>query len=178
MRRRTRDYGPRPSVPEPRPVLLAAVRDFVGAAAAIDGVRRIALIGSLVTDKPVPKDADLLVTIAAEMDLDALARASRQMQGKAQKINLGAEAFLADQNGRYLGRICHWRECRARALCRAQHCGARNHLNDDLHDVTLPAKLIAEPPLELWPTIVRRVQPAADVEAILLAQAPSRENGP
>ncbi|MCP9629824.1 hypothetical protein NML43_22270 [Rhodopseudomonas palustris] len=169
MRRRTRDYSPRPSVPDPRPVLLAAVRDFVAAASAIDGVRRIALIGSLVTDKPVPKDADVLVTIDAEMDLGTLARASRRMQGKSNKINLGAEAFLADHNGRYLGRICHWRECRARVLCRAQNCGAREHLNDDLHGVTLPTKLIAEPPLELWPTVVRRIQPAADVEAILLA---------
>ncbi|WP_244432105.1 hypothetical protein [Rhodopseudomonas sp. B29] len=150
-------------------MLLAAVRDFVVAASAIDGVRRIALIGSLVTDKPVPKDADVLVTIEAEMDLGTLARVSRQMQGKANKINLGAEAFLADQDGRYLGRICHWRDCRARVLCRAQHCGAREHLNDDLHVVALSAKLIAEPPLELWPTIVRRVRPAADVEAILLA---------
>lgn len=169
MPRRTRDYGPRPSVPHPRPVLLAAVRDFVAAASAIDGVRRIALIGSLVTDKPVPKDADVLVTIDAEMDLGTLARDSRRMQGKANKINLGAEAFLADQDGRYLGRICHWRECHARVLCRAQNCGAREHLNDDLHDVTLPTKLVAEPPLELWPTVVHRVQPAADVEAILLA---------
>jgi hypothetical protein len=169
MRRRHYHHGPSPSVSDPRPILLAAVRDFVAAASGIDGVRRIALIGSLVTDKPVPKDADVLVTIEAEMDLDTLARATRQMQGKAQKINLGAEAFLADEDGRYLGRICHWRECHARVLCRARRCGEREHLNDDLHVVTLLAKLIAEPPLELWPTIVRRVRPAADVEAILLA---------
>lgn len=174
--RRRHHHGPRPSVPDPRPVLLAAVRDFVAAASVIEGVRRIALIGSLVTDKPVPKDADVLVTIDVEMDLDTLARATRQMQGKAQKINLGAEAFLADQDGRYLGRICHWRECHARVLCRAQHCGKREHLNDDQHDVTLPAKLIAEPPLELWPTIVRRVKPARDVEAILLAEASSKHS--
>jgi hypothetical protein len=33
-------------------------------------------------------------------------------------------------------------ECRPRALCVAQHCGERDHLNDDLHIVTLPQELI------------------------------------
>ncbi|ABD06658.1 hypothetical protein RPB_1950 [Rhodopseudomonas palustris HaA2] len=172
MRRRTRDYGPRPSTAAPRPVLLAAARDFVRAAAQIEGVRRIALIGSLVTDKPAPKDIDLLVTIDAAMDLDDLARTGRQMQGKANRVNLGGEVFLAGDDGVYLGRICHYRECHTRMLCRAQHCGARNHLNDDLHDVTLSPQLIAEPPLELWPKLIRRTELPADVEAILIAELP------
>jgi len=37
----------------------------------------------------IPKDADLLVTINAAMDLGELARASRRLKGSAQTINLG-----------------------------------------------------------------------------------------
>jgi hypothetical protein len=33
-------------------------------------------------------------------------------------------------------------ECHPRALCVAQHCSEREHLNDDLHIVTLPQELI------------------------------------
>jgi hypothetical protein len=50
-------------------VLLAAAREFIQAASACPGVRRIALVGSLTTDKPVPKDADVLVTIDGGMEL-------------------------------------------------------------------------------------------------------------
>src|ERR1700747_2366324 len=101
------------------------------------GVRRIALLGSLATAKAIPKDVDLLVTVERAMDLSPLARAGRRLKGLAQTINLGADIFLADTAGHYLGRICHYRECHPRVACRAQHCGLRTHLNDDLHIVTL-----------------------------------------
>jgi hypothetical protein len=162
-------YGPRPSVPDPRRVLLTAVREFVLAASACPGVHRIALVGSLATDKPVPKDADLLVTIDGGMDLGPLARVSRRLKGQAQSINLGADIFLADETGHYLGRICRYRECHARVLCHARHCGDRQYLNDDLDDVTLSPELIAAPPLDLWPAVTRRCTVPSDVEATLLA---------
>ena len=64
MKHRTRRQrpGPRPSVVDPRGHLLSAVLAFVR---ATPGVRRIALIGSLTTNKPMPKDADVLVIIDA-----------------------------------------------------------------------------------------------------------------
>ena len=46
------------------------------------------------------------------MELTELARISRQLVGSAQTINLGADIFLADATGRYLGRVCRYRECR------------------------------------------------------------------
>ena len=162
--------GPRPSVPDPRRHLLAAVLGFVREASSLPGVLRIALVGSLATDKPVPKDADVLVTIDAGMDLFPLARLGRRLKGTAQKINLGGDIFLVDETGCYIGRICHYRECHPRALCRAQHCGRRQHLNDDLHVVTLGPQLIAAPPIDLWPRIVRRVPVPADTEALLVAE--------
>jgi hypothetical protein len=166
--RQRRDYGPQPSIAEPRPVLLRAVRAFVQAAAQCAGVHRIALVGSLATDKAVPKDADVLMTIDHPMDLARLAPIGRRLKGEAQKINLGADIFLADTNGRYVGRICGYRECHHRMACDAQHCGGHDHLNDDLHVVTLKPDLIAAPPLDLWPAVVRRAVLPDDVEAILL----------
>ena len=170
MRHRSRrpPPGPRPSIAEPRPHLLRAVLAFVRSARLCPGVRRIALVGSLTTGKPVPKDADVLVTVDGVDDLGPLARLGRRLKGQGQHINLGADVFLADETGRYLGRICGYRECHPRALCRALSCGRRQHLNDDLQIVTLAAELIAAPPVELWPRIVRRTDVPADVEEELL----------
>jgi hypothetical protein len=168
--RRNPSHSPRPSVVEPRRALLLAVRSFVRAACTCPGVLRIALMGSLVTSKAIPKDADVLVTINVTMDLGELARAGRRLKGAAQTINLGADIFLADVTGRYLGRICHYRECHPRVACLAQHCGRREHLNDDLHVVTLSKELLAAPPVDLWPSVIRRLTVPADVEALLLTE--------
>jgi hypothetical protein len=61
--------------------LLQAVAQFVREAAGLPGVLRIALIGSLVTAKPAPRDADVLVTVEDGMDLGKLARAGRRLKG-------------------------------------------------------------------------------------------------
>jgi hypothetical protein len=146
-------------------------RARVRAGGAVDaGVLRIALLGSLATDKPVPKDADVLVTIDPAMNLAPLARLGRRLQGTAQTINLAADIFLADAAGRYLGRICHYRECWRRMACRALNCGLRQHLNDDLQTVTLSPALVAAPPIELWPHIVARCAVPADTQALLVAK--------
>jgi hypothetical protein len=167
-KRRNRSRAPSPSVAEPRRPLLLAVFAFVLAARACPGVQRISLLGSILTAKALPKDVDVLVTIDAATDLTKLSRSGRRLMGQAQTINLGADIFLVDMTGRYLGRICHYRECHPRVLCHAQHCGQRDHLNDDLHIVTLSQKLIASPPVELWPRVIRRLSVPTDVEEALL----------
>ena len=68
-----------------RPHLLAGALRFVQATRQIDGVLRIALIGSLTTTKPSPKDADLLVTVRDDADLAPLAAAGRKLKGHAQR---------------------------------------------------------------------------------------------
>jgi len=128
----------------------------------------MALIGSLTTAKPLPKDADVFVTIEDGLDLGPLASAARRLKGTAQQMNLGADIFLANAQGRYVGRICLAIAIRAVA-CRAQHCGREAHLNDDLQVVTLASTLMASPPVELWPEIRRRVPVPGDVEELLLA---------
>jgi hypothetical protein len=168
--RRYRPCDPSPSVVEPRRPLLLGVFSFVLATRLCPGVRRIALLGSLTTAKAIPKDVDLLVTIEPAMDLTQLARAGRRLKGLAQTINLGADIFLSDTAGQYLGRICHYRECHPRIACRAQHCGLRTHLNDDLHVVTLSKDLLASPPIELWPKVIRRLAVPDDLEEVLLTK--------
>ena len=165
--RRNQPPAASPSVAEPRRPLLLAALAFVRAARNCPGVQRISLLGSILTTKPIPKDIDVLITIDATMDLATLARSGRRLMGQAQTINLGADVFLADTTGRYLGRICHYRECHPRVLCHAQHCG-QDRLNDDLHIVTLSRDLIASPPVELWPKVIRRLPVPTDVEEELL----------
>jgi hypothetical protein len=167
---RNRSAGPTPTVAEPRRPLLLAIRSFVLAARGCRGVLRIALLGSLTTIKAIPKDADVLVTIDRVMELAELARAGRQLQGFAQSMNLGADIFLADDRGCYIGRICHYRKCFPRAACHAQNCGHREHLSDDLQVVTLTNELIAAPPVILWPNVVRRITVPSDVEELLLTE--------
>jgi predicted nucleotidyltransferase len=162
-------YGERTAI-EVRSTLLELTRDFAISAQACSGVVRLALIGSILTAKPRPKDVDVLVTVAPIVDLPKLAKLGRRLKGSAQaRLNSGADVFLADERGSYLGRICHYRECHPRVLCRARHCGAVQHLTDDLDALCLDAALIATPPVELWPTIVTRVAVPDDVEHLLLA---------
>jgi hypothetical protein len=163
-----RQYGPRSSV-EVRATLLQLTCEFVLSARRLPGVLRIALLGSLLTTKPRPKDADVLVTIDDGMDLVALARMGRRLKGSTQaRLNSGADVFLATSGAHYIGRICHYRECHPRVLCRARHCGAVPHLADDLDVVDLSCELLATPPLEVYPTISARVAIPADVERLLL----------
>ena len=168
--KRSRYYGPSPTVAEPRRPLILGVLSFVRAIRDCPGVLRVALLGSLTTTKVIPKDVDVLVTIDGAVALSRLARAGRRLQGFAQAKNLGADIFLADDRGRYIGRICYYRQCFPRAACHAQNCGRREHLNDDLQVVTLADQLIAAPPITLWPNVVRRGTVPADVEELLLTE--------
>jgi hypothetical protein len=147
--------------------LLDEVALFVQATSQIPGVRRIALIGSLTSDKPDPKDADILVTVTDTLDLARLAEQGRKLKGHCQSFNRGGEVFLADEQNRYLGRICPWKRCEPyiRAACQAQNCGQRPFLHDDLHVIKLPAHLFAAPPLILWPELVASVAVPEDVVA-------------
>jgi len=153
-----------------RAFLLSEVLDFVHRARKCAGVTQIALVGSLATDKRDPKDADVLVTVDDGADLSTLATAGRRLKGRAQSQNKGADIFLANRSGNYIGRTCHWRECAPgiRMSCDARHCGIRPFLHDDLDTVKLDAALVRSPPIELWPSVVRRVPVPRDVEELLL----------
>ena len=99
--------------------------------------------------------------MAADSRLDRLAKAGRPLKGYAQARNSGADIFLADPKGQYIGRVCHWRECRPgmRLACQAQRCGQRELLSDDLQVPVDSGGCTA---------VIRRVAIPADVEQILL----------
>jgi hypothetical protein len=155
---------------EQRRQLLAEVLLFTQAAIRLPGIVRIALIGSLTTDKPDPKDADLLVTVMDDADLTQLATLGRKLQGHAQSFNRGGEVFLADPQHRYLGRTCPWKQCGLgiRASCDVLHCGQRPFLHDDLEDIQLDKSLIAQPPMVLWPKFVTHVPIPDDLAEIVI----------
>ncbi len=160
-------YGERSSS-EVRETLLRLVLDFVQSARNVAGVVRIAMLGSLLSSKARPKDADLLVSLLGDIDLGPLAQLGRRLQGRAQGMNSTADIFLADEAGQYIGRVCRYRECFPRVRCQARHCGARPHLKDDLDALTLPRDLVASPPLTLHPMVTALITVPEDVQRLLL----------
>ncbi|MGB6223436.1 UPF0158 family protein [Haloferula sp.] len=160
-----------PPLPDKRPDLLRAVMDFVRETHQLPGVYRISLIGSLVTSKSIPKDVDILVEVDEVTPLQKLAKLTRNLLGKTLQTgdNCGADVFLCDQDGEYLGRICSYKNCapNIRRSCPAKHCGRREYLCDDLQNVDLDPSLIAEPPLTLWPKFVARAEIPDDVRAAI-----------
>jgi predicted nucleotidyltransferase len=169
---------PRTSDPGRRRELLEAAVRFILAAARVSGVRSISLLGSITTDRENPKDVDLLVVVADDTDLAVLAAHARRLQGGAQHFNCGADVFLADEHANYLGRTCHWKDCRPgiRVACDALNCGRRPHLHDDLDNVRLSKQTVEAPPVTVWPRIMRRCALPSDVErALALLDTPSNK---
>jgi hypothetical protein len=152
-----------------RSELLTAAARFVRAVVAVPGVRRVSLLGSIMTAKPDPKDIDLLLTISDDADVAAIALYARRLQGQAQQCNRGADVFLANEQDVYLGRTCRWRDCRPgiRASCDALHCGTRPHLHDDFSQIRLASSVVTAPPVTLWPGLIRRVPVPVDVERMI-----------
>ena len=144
------------NLPPLRQFLLLEALSFIKAASRISGVLRIAMIGSLTTAKAEPKDIDLMLTVDDGLDLERLAATGRRLKGRAQGRNSGADIFLLNARGEYIGRTCQWRECApgVRMSCRADSCGRRPYLYDDLRVLTLTELVVSHPPLQLWPEIV------------------------
>ena len=162
-------YNP-PPLPELRKIMFAEVRRFVRFARDISGVQRIALIGSLASDKEFPKDIDMLVTIADDCDLTQLARLGRELAGHMAAHTSGADVFLSSSSGEYLGRTCSWKKCApgVRASCDAQSCGRRHYLHDDFESIRLSEKIVQHPPVILWPEITLAPKTPADVHELLI----------
>ncbi len=152
-----------------RILLIEETIEFTVRAIKTHGVKRIALIGSLPTDKANPKDTDVLITISEDIDLKDFARLSRRLQGRSQGFNRWANIFLVSEQGEYLGRTCPWRDCRsgARPSCQALHCGWRPHLYDDLQNIVLENEVIEQPSIELWPNLIVRIRIPDDLKEYL-----------
>jgi hypothetical protein len=162
-------YDP-PPLPDLRKIMFAEVRRFVRFARDIEGVRRIALIGSLTTDKEFPKDIDVLLTVSDGCDLAPLAHLGRQLIGHMNIHRAGADVFLTSEHGEYIGRTCPWKNCGPgyRKSCDALHCGERPYLHDDLNAVHLKKEVIAYPCVVLWPILAAATEVPPDVHEQLI----------
>ncbi len=150
--------------------LIQLVYEFYISCLKINEVKRIALVGSILTQKEKPRDVDLLLTIPDDLDLTRLAKISRVLQGKSGQLGGGADVFVANLRNEYLGRICIWKVCKfgVRMRCDADNCGRREYLHDDLSVIKLPKELIDSPSLILFPKIVCNVIIPLDVEEGLI----------
>jgi len=154
--------------PTKRQKLLAHLPWFVRSVAKLEGVRRISILGSITTEKEKPKDIDFLVMVEDTAELEPLARLGRRLKGRTGSEGGGADIFLTDTRGNYIGRTCSWKECRpgVRRSCFALNCGQREYLYDDLQKITLSKKTIAGA-LQLWPKLEKRVGLPCDLEKVL-----------
>jgi hypothetical protein len=150
-----------------RDSLLEAALWFVQAAAQLSEVQRIVLIGSILSDRQSPerrrptgvrcrrcrsRTAGGTPAPRAAPEPEPLCR---RILGRRATPVFGSDLFLE---------VVPARDSR---LSDALHCGRRPHLHDDLATIRLPDSLIAAPPLELWPIVVRRCQVPADVERLV-----------
>ena len=154
--------------PTLREHLLNAGAEFVERLKPVPSVRRIALIGSLTTDKDNPKDIDFLVTVDPSADIPRVAAWGRRLKGQAQQRSAGADVFLCSEDDRYLGRLCGYRTCQPRAACLGGECHLGTHLKTDFAVVQLSRELVHNPPIILWPRIEARMPPPEDVQRCLL----------
>ena len=69
-----------PNDEDVRAFLIAEAFRFIDRIVAIPGLRRIAIVGSLIAFKAQPKDVDILITIDDEADLTSLATAARSLK--------------------------------------------------------------------------------------------------
>lgn len=138
-----------------RQLLLEAGETFVRRIVLVHGVERIALVGSITTDKTKPKDIDFLLTVSVDIDMKAVAMEGRKLKGFLQGHASGADVFLCNANHQYIGRTCGYRECHWRAACEGTDCRPGSWLNTDFHLVKLDPDLCKNPPVVIWP--VQRV---------------------
>jgi len=120
-----------------RQQLLSFAIEFIQTVMNLNGITRIAMFGSLTTNKPDPKDADLLITVKNDLDLSRLAKAGRRLQGRAQSLNRGGEVFLANRR--------------------------RLYLHDDFGAIQLSDERVKFPPIEIWPNYKARVEVPKDL---------------
>jgi predicted nucleotidyltransferase len=148
-----------------RTELLAALRWFLDRVRTLPGIESVALIGSLATEEPNPKDLDVLVMVEPGADLAALAQLGRQAAGRRQHGVWGVDLFLGE-NGRHIGRACKFREPHPRVSCGRFRCvPGRPFLCDTSEVFTLDAGLISAPPLTLYPAPKAAAALPADVRA-------------
>ncbi len=150
-----------------RAILISEGVKFFERAKTTRGVSRVALIGSILTEKESPKDIDFLLTVSADADYRQIAYIGRKLKGALQAQNLGADIFLANPEHEYIGRTCSHRECHYRAGCGGLNCRPNSWIKTDLHLIKLDRGLVARPPLTIWPSVESLTELPSDMETMV-----------
>lgn len=130
-------------------------------------VQEVVLCGSMAAGDPHPGDIDLAVVLSNLDELPQLARFCRQISS----ITHAWEVFIFDKDRKYLGRICHKRECPARYPCDALDCGKTPHLRN-IRGFRFDKSLFLAPELKvLWNRREESVLLAWRKELILTASS-------
>ncbi|MFC4767390.1 zinc-ribbon domain containing protein [Effusibacillus consociatus] len=98
---------------------LRAAQNFANKAKNLTSVQEVVLCGSMASGDPYPEDIDLAVVLSHLDELPQLARYCRQISSTTHAW----EVFVFDNGRKYLGRICHKRECPGPYPCNAKDCG-------------------------------------------------------
>lgn len=159
---------PLPNRDTDRGALLLTAKWFFERAIKLESITRIALIGSICTEKKNPKDIDLLITVTSGSDITPISKLKRQMAGRIQRGLLGADIFLMEE-GQYMGRPCRFREPHPRAAC--GHEGLRcdfdrPFLCDTSCAFSLKKELLNSPPIILYPKFRASIEVPKDVQLI------------
>ncbi len=164
----TVEPSPQPDRDTDRGALLLAAKWFFNRATKLESITRIALIGSICTDKKHPKDIDILLTIAPAADITPISKLKRQMGGRIQRGLLGADIFLMEED-RYIGRPCRFREPHPRVGCAQDglRCNFdRPFLCDTSNSFELKNEVITSPPIILYPRLLAAGKIPVDVQAV------------
>ena len=78
--------GPQEYETSDRDHLLVAAKWFVEEAAKLEGIEKVALVGSLCTEQRKPRDLDLLVFVSAGASVKSLAKLRRGLQGNQRNL--------------------------------------------------------------------------------------------
>gem|GEM_PF-791352 len=105
---------------------IQAAQRFASKAKNLPTVREVVLCGSMAAGDPYPGDIDLAVVLSNLDDLPQLARFCRQISSATHAW----EVFIFNTDRKYLGRICHKRECPARYPYDALDCGKTPYLRN------------------------------------------------
>jgi len=123
--------------------LTAAAMDLAGKARKLPCVLEVAIVGSVAGEDPFPDDLDLAVVVS-DMD-ESLAGCARQLSGRCSYWDV----FLFDEDLRYVGDLCHRRECPGGSVeCRG--CGRTPHLRPGLGSEYDESVFFSSPIAVLW----------------------------
>ncbi|MBA7669319.1 hypothetical protein ES703_77449 [subsurface metagenome] len=98
-----------------------AINTFIELTKVIDSIIEIVLFGSLIKEKRVVNDIDLMVFIENTNDISKIAKARRKVSGSCY---IGLDVFILTKKGQYLGNICHRKNCPTMSVdCQVYGCG-------------------------------------------------------